>query len=119
VLPIALPAMPDERVASHVVIVVDDVPADRDLLCLLLRTWGPRPVATADGWEALVCARTLLPALVITDPRMRRLDGRGLLALLRAGPEAAHIPVLVVTGEAGHTPGGRLRERPPRGRGAR
>jgi CheY-like chemotaxis protein len=94
-------------VASHVVLVVDDAPADRDLLCLLLRAWGLRPVAAADGWEALVCARTLRPALVVTDLRMPRLDGRALLALLRAGAGTAHIPVLVVTGETGHAPGDR------------
>jgi CheY-like chemotaxis protein len=89
------------------VLVVDDAAADRDLHCLLLRTWGLHPVAAANGWEALVCARTLLPALIVTDLRMPQLDGRRLLALLRAAPETARIPVLVVTGALDESPVGR------------
>jgi CheY-like chemotaxis protein len=58
---------------------------------------GLHPVAAADGWEALVCARTLIPALVITDLRMPGLGGRELLARLRAAPATAHIPAIIVS----------------------
>lgn len=103
----ARPETPDDVVALPLVLVVDDAAADRDLHCLLLRAWGLRPVAAADGWEALVCARTLLPALIVTDLRMPQLDGRRLLTLLRAAPATARIPVLVVTGETNAPPGTR------------
>ena len=80
-------------------LVVDGAAADRELHCLLLRQAGVRTVAAVDGIEALVCARTLLPDLVVADVRTRELDGWGLLARLRAAPSTAHIPVLLVTGE--------------------
>jgi CheY-like chemotaxis protein len=86
------------------VLVVDDSAADRDLHCLVLRTMGLNAVAAGSGWEGLVCARTLLPALVLTDVRMPGLDGWGLVERLRADPRTAAIPVVVVTGEGGETP---------------
>ncbi len=94
------PPPPLAPLAPRLVLVVDDAAADRDLHCLLLRTLGLHAVAAADGWEALVCARTLLPALVVTDLRMPHLGGRELLGHLRAAPETARIPVLVVSGDA-------------------
>jgi CheY-like chemotaxis protein len=66
---------------------------------MVLRHAGARAVAAADGWEALVCARTLLPALVVADVRMPGLDGWALLARLRAAPRTTHIPVLLVTAD--------------------
>jgi CheY-like chemotaxis protein len=88
------------------VLVVDDNAADRDLHCLVLRAMGLNAVAAGSGWEGLVCARTLLPALVLTDVRMPGLDGWGMVERLRADPRTAAIPVVVVTGEAGETPRG-------------
>jgi CheY-like chemotaxis protein len=90
------------------VLVVDDNAADRDLHCLVLRAMGLNAVAAGSGWEGLVCARTLLPALVLTDIRMPGLDGWGLVERLRADPRTAAIPVVVVTGDTGETPRARL-----------
>lgn len=95
--------------APVTVVVVDDAPADCDLYCLLLQSWGFQAVATDDGWAGLVCARTLLPALVVTDVRMPHLDGWGLLARLRAGAGTAGIPVLFVTGDPEAVPLARAR----------
>ena len=106
--PSATPAFPAPDGRPAIVLVVDDAAADRDLHCLAVRTWGLHAVAAADGWEALVCARTLLPDLVIADVRMPRLDGWGLVARLRAAPETARIPVLLVTADAGATRAARL-----------
>lgn len=80
------------------VLVVDDNAADRDLHCLVLRAMGMRAVGVSTGWEALVCARTLVPDLVLTEVRMPGLDGPGLVDRLRADPRTAAIPVLLVTG---------------------
>ncbi len=96
------------RPAPAMVLVVDDNAADRDLHCLVLRAMGLNAVAAGSGWEGLVCARTLLPALVLTDVRMPGLDGWGLVERLRADPRTAAIPVVVVTGGAGETPHARL-----------
>lgn len=86
--------------APPLVLVVDDSQADRDLHSILLRARGAEVVTAADGWEALVCARTLLPDLVVTDLRMPRMDGWELVDRLRADEATAAIPVILVTGDA-------------------
>lgn len=88
------------RPAPLTVLVVDDNPADRELHCVVVRALGLNVVAAANGWEGLVFARTLLPDLVLTDLRMPGLDGWALMNRLRAGPETASIPILLITGDA-------------------
>jgi two-component system response regulator PilR (NtrC family) len=82
--------MPDTRV-----LVVDDERSMRELLAIMLKQAG-HEVVVADGGEAAIQAlETTTFDLVITDLRMRRVDG---LAVLRAAKE--HSPqtvVLVVT----------------------
>ena len=85
---------------SFTVLVVDDSPADRELYSLLLRGMGLHVINASDGLQGLVCARTLLPDLIITDLRMPALDGWGLMLRLRADATTAGIPVLLVTGDA-------------------
>lgn len=82
-------------------LVVDDRVADQDLHCLLLQRWGMRTIAAGDGWEALAYTRAVRPDVVITDLGMPRLDGWALMARLRAAPETARIPVLLVTAHTG------------------
>jgi CheY-like chemotaxis protein len=52
-----------------------------------------------DGQAALDAARRALPDLLLTDLRMPRLDGLGLIRALRA--LAPDVPVVVMTGYAG------------------
>src|SRR5216117_1188025 len=82
--------MPDTRV-----LVVDDERSMRELLAIMLKQAG-HDVTVADGGEAAIRAlQSNAFDLVITDLRMRQVDG---LAVLRAGKE--HSPptvVLVVT----------------------
>jgi two-component system response regulator PilR (NtrC family) len=82
--------MPDTRV-----LVVDDERSMRELLAIMLKQAG-HEVTVADGGEAAIQAlKSDTFDLVITDLRMRRVDG---LAVLRAAKE--HSPqtvVLVVT----------------------
>ena len=85
--------MPDPRV-----LVVDDEQSMRDLLAIMLRQTGFE-VSVADGGETAVeRLKTETFDLVVTDLRMRKLDG---LAVLKAARE--HSPrtvVLVVTAYA-------------------
>ena len=82
--------MPDIRV-----LVVDDEQSMRELLGIMLRQAGYH-VAAADGGEAAVEAlKTESFDLVVTDLRMRKVDG---LAVLRAAKEfSPRTVVLVVT----------------------
>ena len=77
------------------VLVVDDERSMRDLLSIMLKQSGYHVVA-ADGGEEAVAALAQEPFdLVITDLRMRKVDG---IAVLRAAKEhSPHTVVLVVT----------------------
>lgn len=90
-------------------LIVDQNPADRELYTVVLRGMGLKTVAAADGWEGLVCARTLLPEVVVTDLPMPRLDGWELMAQLHANPRTARIPVVLVTGNSRDLPSERVR----------
>src|SRR6185369_9161878 len=63
------------------------------------QTW--RVEAVADGGAALVAARREPPDLILTDVMMPVLDGFGLLRELRADPELASTPVLMLSARAG------------------
>ncbi len=52
-----------------------------------------------DGEEALALARDLRPAAILLDLSMPRMDGEQVLAALRASPELAEIPVIIVSSE--------------------
>jgi two-component system, NtrC family, response regulator PilR len=82
--------MPDVRV-----LVVDDEQSMRELLAIMLRQAG-YDVAVADGGEAAVeTLKTERFDLVVTDLRMRKVDG---LAVLKAAKEfSPRTAVLVVT----------------------
>jgi two-component system response regulator PilR (NtrC family) len=78
------------------VLIVDDEQSMRELLGIMLRQVG-YDVTQADGGEAAIQALKTTDAfdLVITDLRMRKLDG---LAVLKAAKEhSPHTVVLVVT----------------------
>jgi CheY-like chemotaxis protein len=84
------------REDRHILIVDDDGDA-RGALAELLRSRGVEVVEAADGAEALVLAEARRPAAVLTDLDMPTMDGRGLLARLRAHPGLSSTPVLVVS----------------------
>ena len=57
--------------------------------------------AVADGCAALAAARAQRPELIISDVMMPRLDGFGLIRELRADPDLAAIPVVLLSARAG------------------
>jgi len=68
---------------GHRILVADDEAASRRGLKTLLRNGGYEVEEAADGQEALEKASTFLPAVVITDLVMPRLDGLALLSALQ------------------------------------
>ncbi len=80
------------------VLIVDDEPAARAGLSELASDWGYETQVAADGEEALTIAAEFLPAAVISDIFMPRLNGFGLLTKLRElYPDTA---VILLTGQA-------------------
>jgi len=80
--------------------VIDDDGAIRDLLAEVLADEGYEPLLFADGAAALPALGNHPPDALILDLRLPPpLDGRALLALLRADPALRALPVLVCTGD--------------------
>ena len=65
------------------VLVVDDELHERQGLAELLAVWGYEAETAADGQEALEKVTSFNPLVVVSDLRMPRLDGMGLLKELR------------------------------------
>ena len=82
-------------------LVVDDEPTVRELLCAALRHAGFTVAAAATGQEALDGARDVSPDLVLLDVMLPDMDGFEVIRRLReqrgADSRAGHIPVVFLT----------------------
>ncbi|MGZ4469104.1 MAG: response regulator transcription factor [Nocardioidaceae bacterium] len=82
------------------VLVVDDSDVVRDLITLNLELEGLSVTCAEDGQEALDLVKALSPHVITLDVMMPRLDGFETASALRADPETAHIPIVMVTGRS-------------------
>lgn len=82
---------------NGLILVVDDDPAARNLLKRYLSKVGYRVAIAANGYEALELAKKLRPDAITLDVMMAGIDGWEVLSRLKADPELAHIPVIVLT----------------------
>ncbi|WP_332673222.1 EAL domain-containing protein [Aromatoleum sp.] len=80
-----------------VIAVVDDIPANRELLATILKALGHRVIEAADGAAALEIVRSEAPDLVICDILMPTLDGYEFVRQLRAEPAIADTRVVFYT----------------------
>ncbi len=79
-------------------LIVEDESVTRLLLKRLLTRFFPHNVLeAADGEEGLVVLERERPAIVFCDVHMPRLDGTEFIARLRAHPEFATLPVIVMS----------------------
>jgi CheY-like chemotaxis protein len=82
---------------GSVVLVIDDDPGVRDLLRRSLGKDGFQVVAAANGEEGLRMAREVRPDAITLDVMMPQMDGWTALAALKADPQLAEIPVVMLT----------------------
>jgi CheY-like chemotaxis protein len=90
------PAAPG-RPRGDTVLVIDDDPASRDVLAQFLARRGFRVEAAAGGEEGLALARKLRPLAITLDVVMPGMDGWAVLAALKADPDLADVPVVMLT----------------------
>ena len=79
------------------ILVVDDVPANVRLLEAKLTAEYFEVITAYDGEGALACVESQAPDLILTDIMMPGMDGFELCKRLKADPNVAHIPVVMVT----------------------
>jgi CheY-like chemotaxis protein len=79
------------------VLAIDDDPTTRDLLVRFLAKEGFRVKTASGGEEGLRLARELCPAVITLDVMMPGIDGWAVLTALKADPDLAEIPVIMLT----------------------
>ena len=82
------------------ILVVDDNPANVDILRVRLSAHGYEIVTAADGEEALVAVREYQPDLILLDVMMPKLDGIEVCRRLRGDPSQPFIPIVLVTAKS-------------------
>ncbi len=85
------------RPAEPLVLVVDDSLTVRRVTQRLLQREGYRVVVAKDGLDALEKLAQELPAVMLSDIEMPRMDGFDLVRNLRADERTAHLPVVMIT----------------------
>ena len=83
--------------AGERILVVEDESAIVDIVCRALRRHGYETESAGDGDAALDKAATLRPDLVILDLMLPKMDGWEVCRRLRAAPETASTPVIMLT----------------------
>lgn len=82
---------------SGYLLIAEDDPDILRLLNTTLTFGGYRVVTVPNGKDGLEAVRKELPALIIADIMMPKLDGFGLVHRLRINPETRNIPVIFIT----------------------
>ncbi len=82
---------------QSVVLVIDDETAVRELMLRFLTKEGFHVETAASGQEGLMKAREVKPDVITLDVMMPNMDGWTVLNSLKADPELAAIPVVMLT----------------------
>ncbi|HEX5253488.1 MAG TPA: SpoIIE family protein phosphatase [Mycobacterium sp.] len=97
---VAEPVTAAPETTRQLVLIADDNADMRAHLTRVLSThWETVPVA--DGESALAATRNLRPDAIVTDVMMPGLDGFGFVAAVRADPDLATTPILMLSARAG------------------
>jgi CheY-like chemotaxis protein len=108
-LPAMMPEMqePEEAVSiateapsvgkRETVLVIDDDPAQRELMARFIERQGFSARTASDGPKGLAMARALRPRAILLDVMMPQMDGWSVLSALKKDPDLAKIPVIMVT----------------------
>ena len=79
------------------ILIIEDNPANVELMAFLLAAYGHTPVSAPDGARGVAAARAERPDLVACDVNLPGMNGFEVLAVLKAEPQLAGVPVLAVT----------------------
>ena len=96
-LPEGIAAEGESNEQQQTVLIIDDDPAQRDLLSRFLERQGFAVQIAPDGRAGLAAARKRQPRAILLDVMMPQMDGWAVLSELKADPALEHIPVVMVT----------------------
>ena len=81
------------------ILLIDDTPANLDILCELLEAEGHIISMAPNGSIGLKVAARSRPDLILLDVLMPGMDGFEVCRQLRQDPDLAHTPVIFITGQ--------------------
>lgn len=79
------------------ILVIEDNPANLELMSYLLKAFGHSVCSAADGEEGLAAARRERPELIVCDLQLPRMDGYEVARQLKRDPAMRAIPIVAVT----------------------
>jgi len=79
------------------ILIIEDNPANIELMSFLLGAYGHTPLSAADGPRGVAAARSERPDLIACDVNLPGMDGFAVLAALKSEPQLAGVPILAVT----------------------
>ncbi|GAA6174613.1 phosphate regulon transcriptional regulator PhoB [Sulfitobacter pacificus] len=82
------------------VLIVEDEPAQREVLRYNIEAEGCRVTQAADGEEGLICVKEDLPDVIVLDWMMPRLSGIEVCRRLKASPATRGIPVIMLSAKS-------------------
>jgi CheY-like chemotaxis protein len=91
---------PPDRGRGRLILIVDDVPDNRELYVQYLTHFGYRAAEAGDGQDALAKAAALKPDVIVMDLSLPGMDGWEATRRLKADAATRHIPVIALTGHA-------------------
>ncbi|OQX17139.1 MAG: hypothetical protein BWK80_39585 [Desulfobacteraceae bacterium IS3] len=89
--------LPEPENNAGTILVIDDDPFVRDMMKRFLAKEGFRVETVAGGEEGLKMAKKLHPDAITLDVMMSGMDGWSVLTAMKADPELADIPVIMLT----------------------
>jgi two-component system cell cycle response regulator len=79
------------------ILVIEDNPANLELMSYLLTAYGHTVLTATDGREGIECARRERPHLIVCDVQLPHLDGYEVARWLKSDPALRTIPLVAVT----------------------
>jgi CheY-like chemotaxis protein len=79
------------------IVVAEDEPDIRELICFTLRFSGWTVMGTSNGEGAYACTKIFEPDLVLMDVRMPRMTGYDACRLIKKDSDVQHIPVVFLS----------------------
>ncbi|GCF09217.1 response regulator [Dictyobacter arantiisoli] len=87
--------------AEPIVLVVDDSPTVRKIVQMTLQREHIKVVTVGDGLSALTSVADEMPALILLDIQLPRMDGYQICQIIRKHLQFRQIPIIMLSGKDG------------------
>lgn len=82
------------------ILLVEDNELNRDMLSRRLRRRGHEVLEAVDGEEGIAIAKKEMPAIILMDMSLPKIDGWEATRRLKGDPAMSHIPIIALTAHA-------------------